>query len=60
MTLLAIVFGVVLSIFVAGEWLGLFKLLDELVPFPIGLIIVIAGGWPIFIFDCRQINQVTG
>lgn len=54
-TLLAIVFSIVLSIVVAGEWLGLFKLLDNLIPFPIGLVIVIAGGWPIF----RNVARVT-
>ncbi|MBM3178758.1 MAG: cation-translocating P-type ATPase [Chloroflexi bacterium] len=48
MTLLAIVFGVVLSIVIAGEWLGMFKFLENLVPFQIGIAIVIAGGWPIF------------
>jgi len=48
MTLLAIVFGIVLSVVVGGEWLGLFKLVDNLVPFPIGFVIVIAGGWPVF------------
>lgn len=48
MTLLAIVFGVVLSIVILGEWLGMFKFLDELVPFPIGVVIVIAGGWQIY------------
>ncbi len=48
MTLLAIVFGVVLSIVIAGEWLGMFKFLENLVPFPIGVLIVIAGGWPIY------------
>jgi Cu+-exporting ATPase len=47
-TLLITVFGIVLSIVVAGEWLGLFKFLDTLIPFPIGVAIVIAGGWPIF------------
>jgi Cd2+/Zn2+-exporting ATPase/Cu+-exporting ATPase len=46
--LLAVVFSVVLSIVVVGEWLGVFKILDELVPFPIGMAIVIAAGWPIF------------
>ncbi|MEO7839250.1 MAG: cation-translocating P-type ATPase [Anaerolineales bacterium] len=46
--LLAVVFGVVLSIVIAGEWLGMFKLLDKLVTFPIGVAIVIAGGWPVF------------
>ncbi len=48
MTLLGIVFGVVLSIVIAGEWLGLFKFLENLVPFPIGVLIVIAGGLPIY------------
>lgn len=48
MVLLAVVFSVVLSIVVVGEWLGLFKTLDELVPFPLGVAIVIAGGWPVF------------
>jgi Cd2+/Zn2+-exporting ATPase/Cu+-exporting ATPase len=46
--LLAVVFVVVLSIVVLGEWLGLFKWLEAWVPFPIGVAIVIAGGWPVF------------
>src|SRR5512142_2818961 len=46
--LLAGVFVVVLSIVVVGEWLGAFKWLDALVPFPIGAAIVVAGGWPVF------------
>lgn len=45
--LLAIVFGVVLFVVIAGEWLGLFEKLNELIPFPIGVAIVIAGGWPV-------------
>lgn len=45
---LAIVFGVVLSIVVVGEWLGVFEVLDEFVPFPIGVAMVMVGGWPIF------------
>jgi Cd2+/Zn2+-exporting ATPase/Cu+-exporting ATPase len=48
MILLTVVFAVVLSIVIAGEWLGLFKLLEVLIPFPAGLVIVIIGGWPIF------------
>jgi len=47
-TLLVVVFGVVLSIVVVGEWLGVFKVLEKLVPFPIGVALVVAGGWPIF------------
>ena len=46
--LLAVVFGAVLFIIVIGEWLGLFEELTERVPFPVGLAVVVAGGWPIF------------
>ena len=46
--LLAVVLVVVLSIVVVGELLGIFKWLDALVPFPIGVAIVIVGGLPIF------------
>ena len=48
-TLLVGVFGVVLSIVVIGEWLGVFEALGELVPFPIGVVLVVLGGWPIFV-----------
>lgn len=48
MVLLAVVFGAVLSIIVVGEWLGIFELLSAFIPFPIGVIIVTTGGWPIF------------
>ncbi|MCS6842031.1 MAG: cation-translocating P-type ATPase [Roseiflexus sp.] len=47
-TLLAVVFSVVLSIVVAGEWLGLFDQLNALVPLSIGVALVIAGGFPVF------------
>ncbi len=53
--LLAVVFSVVLSIVVAGEWLGLFDQLNELVPFPIGVALVIAGGFPVF----RNVARAT-
>lgn len=46
--LLTVVFGVVLTIVIAGEWLGLFRLLDRLIPFPVGVAIVIWSGWPVF------------
>ena len=48
MTLLAIVFGVVVFVIVAGEWLGLFERLTDRVPFLIGLLIVLIGGSPTF------------
>ncbi len=48
MILLTVVFAIVLSIVIAGEWLGLFKVLETRIPFPAGLVIVLIGGWPIF------------
>lgn len=53
--LLAVVFGVVLSIVVAGEWLGLFDELNELVPLPVGVALVVAGGFPVF----RNVARAT-
>lgn len=53
--LLGIVFGAVLFIVVAGEWLGLFEQLTERVPFPIGLAIVLAFGYPVF----RNVIEAT-
>jgi Cd2+/Zn2+-exporting ATPase/Cu+-exporting ATPase len=48
LTFLSVVFGVVVFIVVVGEWFGLFERLTERIPFPIGLAIVIVGGFPIF------------
>ncbi len=48
MVLLGVVFGLVLGIVVAGEWLGLFDQLSRLIPFPLGVALVIAGGFPVF------------
>lgn len=47
-TLLAVVFGAIVFIVVIGEWLGLFEKITRRVPFTVGLIAVILGGWPIF------------
>ena len=49
MILLAVVFGVVFSIVIAGEWLGLFRILETFIPFPLGVAIVAVGGRPIFV-----------
>ncbi len=48
LTLLGFVFGAVLFIVVVGEWLGLFEAITALVPFPIGLTIVLIAGYPVF------------
>ncbi|KJR98301.1 MAG: ATPase P [Desulfobulbaceae bacterium BRH_c16a] len=46
--LLAGAFSVVASIVIVGEWLGMFEILNKLVPFPIGVAIVLVGGWTVF------------
>ncbi len=48
LTLLGVVFGAVLFVVVVGEWLGLFASVTRLVPWPIGLAIVLIAGYPIF------------
>jgi Cd2+/Zn2+-exporting ATPase/Cu+-exporting ATPase len=48
LTLFSVVFGVVLFIVVIGEWFGLFEQITERVPWPIGVVIVLIGGSPIF------------
>jgi Cu+-exporting ATPase len=45
----------VLLVVVVGEWLGLFEQLTDRVPFWIGLVLVLAGGFPIF----RNVAQAT-
>ncbi|WP_017741023.1 heavy metal translocating P-type ATPase [Scytonema hofmannii] len=48
LVLFGVVFGAVLFITVVGERLGLFEALTKYVPWPIGLAIVLIGGYPIF------------
>jgi len=48
LTLLGVLFGVVLFVVVAGEWLGLFEAVTEQVPWYVGLAIVIVIGYPVF------------
>ena len=46
--LLVSVFAIILSVVIFGEGLGLFDFLNDLIPFPLGVVIVIAGGYPVF------------
>jgi P-type Cu+ transporter len=46
--LLTGVFLGVLFIVIAGEWLGLFDVLNQIIPFPVGAAIVLAAGFPIY------------
>ena len=47
--LLISVFTIILGVVIFGEGLGLFDVLNELVPFPLGVLFVIAGGYPVFL-----------
>ncbi len=47
-TALGLAFGAIILLVVAGEWLGLLDGLTKLIPFPIGLLLVLIGGSPIF------------
>jgi Cd2+/Zn2+-exporting ATPase/Cu+-exporting ATPase len=47
--LLGAVFGAVLFVIVVGEWLGLFETLTAQVPFMVGLAVVLAAGYPVFL-----------
>ncbi len=49
MALLGVVFGAVLFVVVVGEWLGLFEAITAQVPWLVGLGIVLAGGYPVFV-----------
>jgi Cd2+/Zn2+-exporting ATPase/Cu+-exporting ATPase len=46
--LLVSVFAIILSVVIFGEGLGLFDFLNELIPFPLGVLFVMAGGYPVF------------
>jgi len=46
--LFAGIFAAVLFIVIGGEWLGLFETLNALIPLPIGAVIVLIAGFPVF------------
>jgi len=48
-TAFGIAFGAVIIIVVLGEWLGLLDNLTQLIPFPVGVTLVLLGGAPIFL-----------
>lgn len=43
------VFAMILGVVIFGEGLGLFDFLNDLIPFPLGVLFVIAGGYPVFL-----------
>jgi len=52
--LLVSVFAIILSVVIFGEGLGLFDFLNDRVPFLLGLVLVIAGGYPVFMNVIRS------
>ncbi|HUE97802.1 MAG TPA: cation-translocating P-type ATPase [Anaerolineales bacterium] len=48
-TVFGLVFGAAILLVVAGEWLGLLDGLTQLIPFPLGVALVVLGGAPIFL-----------
>ena len=53
-TLFGLAFGAVVILVVAGEWLGLLEGLTQLIPFPVGVGLVLLGGAPIFLNVIRS------
>jgi P-type Cu+ transporter len=54
---MGMVFGAVLLVVVAGEWLGLFERATDSVPFGVGIVIVLTIGWPPFVKVIRATLQ---
>ncbi|MEL7834954.1 cation-translocating P-type ATPase [Fodinibius sp. Rm-B-1B1-1] len=46
--LFGLVFGAILLIVIAGEWLGLFQTLTQWIPFWVGALLVLFMGYPVF------------
>ncbi len=55
LALFGLVFGAVLFIVVIGEWLGLFEILTQGIPWPIWLAVILIGGHPVF----RKVVRAT-
>lgn len=59
--LFGLIFGAVLLIVVVGEWLGLLETITARVPWPIGTLIVLVSGYPVFrsVVQAALRRQVT-
>ncbi|HEU5393677.1 MAG TPA: HAD-IC family P-type ATPase, partial [Candidatus Methylomirabilis sp.] len=55
LALLGLLVGVILFIVVLGEWLGLLEAVTRRVPWPVGGVLVVAGGVPVF----RKVVRAT-
>jgi len=59
--LFGLVFGAILTVIVAGEWLGLFRAITGYIPFWAGTLFVLAMGYPVFrqVLKAALVRQVT-
>jgi len=55
LVLFGAIFGSVLFVVVIGEWLGLLQSITHRFPWPVWLVAVLVGGWPVF----RNVVQAT-
>ena len=53
--LLGLLFGVILFVVVAGEWFGLFERITQRIPWPVGVALVLIGGFPVY----RKVVRAT-
>lgn len=49
LSILGILFAVILFVVIIGEGLGLFEIISNRIPWPLGLGLVLAFGWPVFV-----------
>jgi Cu+-exporting ATPase len=49
LTILGFLFAVILFVVIVGEGLGLFESISDKIPWPLGLGLVLAFGWPVFV-----------
>ncbi|MEW5938944.1 MAG: cation transporter, partial [Chloroflexota bacterium] len=49
LTILGVLFAAILFIVIVGEWMGLFESISDKIPWPLGLALVLAFGWPVFV-----------
>lgn len=49
LTILGVLFAVILFTVIVGEGLGLFESISDKIPWPLGLSLVLAFGWPVFV-----------
>ncbi len=57
LTLLFGVFAILIFVVVIGEWLGLLESVSRLIPWQLGLTIILLGGYPVFLNVLRAVRR---